>query len=115
MLPERFEKLLNINLLNTLSKAGRLQRDGERLYCDAKILSDIRPVFGPKPTVMPPGAVVTHTLRIGYHEGGDHKEFYVILDADDLEALKNTVTRAEAKDKVLRQLLKTAKLSDLGV
>src|SRR5579864_64932 len=47
----RFEKLLNIDVLNVMSKAAGLQRDGERLYCSAKIISDIRPVFGPKATV----------------------------------------------------------------
>jgi hypothetical protein len=92
-----------------------LQRDGERLYCDAKILSDIRPVFGDKPTVRPVGAVVTHTLRIGYHLGGDHREFHIILDVQDLEALKVAVDRAQAKDKTLRALLKDIKLPDLGI
>jgi hypothetical protein len=111
----RFEKLLNIDALNTLSKAGRLQRDGERLYCDAKILSDIRPVFGAKATARPVGAVVSHTLRIGYHKGGKHKEIHIILDAEGLKQLKTTIGRAEAKDKTLRELLKETRLPDLGV
>lgn len=111
----RFERLLNIEAFNTLSKAERLQRDGERLYCDAKILSDIRPVFGAKPTARPPGAVITHTLRIGYHEGGDHKVFHVVLDAEDLEALQDVIIRAGAKDNALRKLLSEAKISNLGI
>ena len=32
-LRERFEKLLNIDTLKIVSKAARLQSDGERLYC----------------------------------------------------------------------------------
>jgi hypothetical protein len=63
------DKLLNIETLRTVSKAARLQRDGERLYCEAKVLSDIRPVFGENPLDPPLGAVLTNTLRIGYHGG----------------------------------------------
>jgi hypothetical protein len=110
----RLGRLLGIAAFNTLAKAGRLQRHGERLYCDSQILSDIRPVFGPNPTARPVGAVITHTLKLGYHKGGDHKEFFVILESDDLMALDEVVTRALAKDKALRDLLADAKLPDLG-
>ncbi|SRR5258708_1710439 len=111
----KFEKLLNIDTFNLLSKAKRLQRDGERLYCDAKIISDIRPVFGAKPTARPRGAVVTHMLKLGYHEGSDHKEFHVILDYIDLEVLSDVIGRAQAKDKTLRDLLNATRLPVLGV
>jgi hypothetical protein len=111
----KFEKLLNIDTFNLLSKAKRLQRDGERLYCDAKIISDIRPVFGAKPTTRPNGAVVTHTLKLGYHEGGEHKEFHIILDCIDLEGLSDVIGRAQAKDRTLRDLLKSTRLPVLGV
>jgi hypothetical protein len=113
-LRSRLEKLLDIEAFKTIAKAGRLQRNGERLYCDSKILSDIRPVFGSAPTARPVGAVVSHTLKVGYHEGSEHKEFYVILDLDDLEALNEVVTRALAKGKTLRDLLADAKLPNLG-
>lgn len=111
----KFEGLLNIDTFNSLSKAKRLQRDGERLYCDAKIISDIRPVFRAEPTERPLGAVVTHTLKLGFHEGGNHKEFHVILDAVDLDMLADVVSRAQEKDSTLRDLLKSAKLADMGV
>jgi hypothetical protein len=113
-LESQLEKLLNIDTLTTIAKAARLQRDGERLYCEAKILSDIRPVFGAEPTVRPAGAVLIHTLKIGYHEGRDHREFHLALDSDDLEALGAVVRRAQAKDKTLRDLLKKSKLPNLG-
>jgi hypothetical protein len=114
-LREKFAKLLDIGIFNLLSKAKRLQRDGERLYCDAKIISDIRPVFGAKPTDRPTGAVVTHTLKLGYHEGGEHKEFHIILDLVDLDLLTSIVNRALAKDTTLRGLLKEMRCPDLGV
>jgi hypothetical protein len=112
---QRLDKLLGIEAFKTIAKAGRLQRQGERLFCSSRILSDVRPVFGPRPTQRPVGAVVTHTLRLGYHEGSEHKEFFVILDSDDLIEMSEVVTRAMAKDRTLRELLSSAKLPDLGV
>ncbi len=107
------DRLLNIETLNTIAKAARLLRDGERLYCSGKILSDIRPVFGQDPAARPNGAVITHTLKIGYHEGSGHVEFHVVLDSADLLALAEVVKRAEIKDQTLRDLLKSANLPDL--
>src|SRR5713101_238873 len=102
-LRKKFEKLLNNETFNLLSKAKRLQRDGERLYCDAKIISDMRPVFSEEPTIRPTGAVVTHTLKIVYHKGeGAHGECHIILDSIDLDALGSIITRAQAKDRTLR-------------
>ncbi len=111
----KFTRLLNIETFNALAKAKRLQRDGERLYCDAKVVSDIRPVFGSRPTSLPVGAVVTHSLKLGYHESGEHKEFNVILDRIDLDLLVDVIGRAKAKDTTLRALLKETRLPDLGV
>ena len=111
----KFEKLLSVETFNLLSKAKRLQRDGERLYCEAKIVSDIRPVFGAKPTVRPLGAVLTHTLKLAYHELGDHKEFQIVLDGIDLGLLADAIHRALQKDETLRALLKEMRLPDLGV
>ena len=110
----RFKKLLSINTLTAISKAARLQRDGERLYCESKIMSDIRPVFGPDPSESPVGAVLTHTLKLVYHLGKEHKEFHVVLDSDDLESLKDVIIRARFKDKSLRNLLDRTKLPNLG-
>jgi hypothetical protein len=106
----RFEsimkRLMDIEPLKIVAKAFRLQRDGERLFCTAKVLSDIRPVFSEDPTSAPRGAVLTHTLNLGYHEGRGHREFHVILDSRDLEELSDVIARAQAKDKTLRETLK---------
>ena len=109
-LRSNLDRLMSIDSLNTIAKAARLQRDGERLYCTGKILSDIRSVFGKDPAARPLGAVLTHTLKVGYHEGSEHREFHVVLDSDDLEELSEVVQRAKVKDKTLRQLLRSIKL-----
>ncbi len=114
-LRERFERLLSIGRLKALSKAFRLQREGERLYCEAKVLSDMRPVFEGDGSIRPDHAVITHTLKIEYHEGAEHREFFVVLDNEDLVALRGVIERATLKDATLRRLLKEANLQDLGL
>jgi hypothetical protein len=111
---ERFRRFLSIDRLSALSKAYRLQRDGERIYCEAKILSDIRPVFGSEVSAKPNGAVVTHALKLTYHEGRDHGEVFVVMDSEDLTALRSVIDRAQVKDTTLRNLMKEIDLEDLG-
>jgi hypothetical protein len=111
---ERFQRLLSIDRLSALSKAYRLQREGERIYCEATILSDIRPVFGSEVSATPHGAVVTHTLKLDYHGGRDHKEFFIVMDGEDLKALRSVIDRAQIKDTTLRNLMKDTNLEDLG-
>jgi hypothetical protein len=113
-LQARFKKLLSISTLTAISKAARLQRDGERLYCESKIVSDVRPVFGSDPTASPVGAVLIHTLKLVYHLGKEHKEFHVVLDSEDLEALNDVIIRARFKDRSLRNFLNRSKLPNLG-
>lgn len=107
-------RLLGVSNLRIAAKAHRLQRAGERLYCDAKILSDIRPVFDEDVKTVPTGAVVGHTLRLGYHERGNHKDFFVVLDSADLEKLRTVIERAESKNKTLLKLLEGSGLKGLG-
>ncbi|MGA2596584.1 MAG: hypothetical protein ABSH09_06275 [Bryobacteraceae bacterium] len=112
---KRFHLLLNVRTLNVLSKAIRLQRDGEHLFCDAKIISDIRPVFGDNLSEGPISAVITHTLKLAYHEGGDHKEFFIVLDQQDLISLFEIIDRAHEKDEALVRLLQKSGVPRLGI
>ena len=79
------------------------------VFCNARILSDIRPVFA-ESADSASAAVVIHNLQIGFHEGGTgpHKEFYVALDTGDLRKLKELIVRAEKKDIALQTMLKSS-------
>lgn len=112
---DRFERLLNIETLESLSKAVVLQRDGERIYCGSRVLTDIRPVFGRKDDSSPLAAVITHTLKISYHEAGKHKEVYCVLDEEDLQDLRTAIERAEAKAHTIDEYLSKINLVRLGI
>lgn len=111
----RLKGLLNIDTLKSFSKGIGLQRDEERLYCESKIVSAIRPVFANDPKSPPVGAVISHTLKISYHEGNEHRDFFVVLDKSDLDSLKSVIERAHSKAKTLTDFLKVANLPDLGM
>jgi len=111
----RLGKVLSVESLVSLGKAINLQRAGERIYCDSRIISDIRPVFGKDIEVEPVGAVVIHTLKVGYHEGDKHKEFFIILDDEDLVSLREDVDRAISKSNALGRLLIRADVPKLGI
>lgn len=55
--------------------------------------------------------VVVHLLKLGYHSAAErHQEFFVSLDSDDLQTLRNLIDRAEAKAKSLKTSLRGIRL-----
>ena len=116
-LRETFRRLLNIDTLNALTKAIKLQRDGERIYCDSRIITDIRPVFSGEVSDAPSSAVIRHTLKIGYHRDGDgpHQTFYVAMDETDLHSLIEDIGRAIEKSETLTKVLKEGQIARLGI
>ncbi len=115
--PERLEqfrrnlsRLLADENLVIASKVIYLRQDYEHMYCRARILTDVRPVYGEDRTAPPAAAVVVHILQLVYHEGGSTKEIHVALREDSIAALKIQLARAEEKEKSLKALLETAKV-----
>lgn len=100
------KRLLVLNgKLSIVSKAAGILSDHERAYCDSRILTDIRPVFGSDITVTPSASLIVHMLKIGYHEGGVHKEFYVALDTADIRELQEVLDRASEKAETLKDFI----------
>jgi hypothetical protein len=92
--------------LGVTSKALDVMREHERTFCNARIISDVRPIFA-NTTKKAAAAVIVHNLRIGYHESASkaHKEFYVALDAQDIQKLKEVIARAEEKTEALQAIV----------
>lgn len=109
----RVSRLLSLNTVVISSKVERLRLDYHHTFHDATILSDIRPIFN-QPEERPIGCAIAHTLEIEYHEEGEHKEFYVVLDDNDIKKMKRIIQRAELKALSLKSLLKSCGLPDLS-
>lgn len=89
--------------------------DYDRVFRDARILTDIRPVFGMDPTAGPLAGIVIHTLRIDYHEAGDHPSFHVALDTGDLRRPWELVERAIKKEASLKTEIEKTSMKYLEV
>jgi hypothetical protein len=109
----KLTSLLGLNTLERASKIEQLKADHHSIFYDAKILTDLRPVFD-QPTEQPIGAIVTDTLKITFHECGEHRELYFALDAEDVLTLKKIADRATEKVLSLQALLKSKNLPDFS-
>lgn len=100
--------LLGAESLDIAARAIDLLYEHERtIHGLARVLTDVRPVFGVNPEDPPRGAVVTHTLKVSYHEGArrEIKEFFIALDTDQLDELIGVLARASLKAESLKRFL----------
>lgn len=110
---QKIAKLLSIDAVGLISKAEQLRSDYERTFHDAKVITDIRPMFTAADK-KPIGAAIAHTLEIEYHSQGQHRQFYVTLDGNDVEKLSRVLQRASNKGLSLQLLIDSAGLTDLS-
>lgn len=108
---ERLVKVLAITPLGIDAKAQSLSTEYERRFCSARILTDARPVYVESPSSRPEAMMITHILRITFHDDtGEMREVYITMDDDDLIILRGLVDRAEAKTKSLRAVFASANI-----
>ncbi len=101
--------------LGVTAKVTDVRREYGHVYCSARILTDIRPVFGEDPTQAPLAGAIVHTLRVTYHETSGHKDFHVALDASDLRELRTLVDRATKKEASLKGEIAKTEMQYLGL
>jgi len=54
-------------------------------------------------------------LKIHFHKGNRHEEFFVALDTNDVRTLRAVLDRAEKKEAALRALLQTSGITYLDM
>ncbi len=112
----RLRSLLSLEeTLGVTAKAHSVYIEHSHVFCTTRIMTDIRFIFADDPDEPPKDAVVLHELRVGYHESGEHRDFFVSLDAEDLARLKEQIERAERKAKTLAGVLSQAGIANLDV
>jgi hypothetical protein len=105
ILPSRLRKLLTLPVFDVAVKAGEVLYDHGRVFSEARILTDVRPVFGKVLDDGPIVAGVVHNLKLVYKEDFQTREFFVTLDDEDLAQLRDVVERALQKQKILKQTI----------
>jgi hypothetical protein len=84
-----------------MAKAMSVITGQDRIFCGARVFSDLRPVFLQSPDEITAAAVI-HTLNLSYHHQGQHKELFIAMNPTDLGKLKQVIERAEKKSGALK-------------
>jgi len=112
-LARRLSRLLQLPSLALAARALDIATEHERAFHDARVVTDIRPVFGPSVPAGPRGALISAMLKIEFHpygtQGSVEAEFFA-LDRADLIRLREVVDRALEKIGSLEQLVASANL-----
>jgi hypothetical protein len=102
---ERVRRLLDLEPVQLASRARDVVTEYERVFHDARVLTDLRPVFGRDAQAGAKAATVVATLKIEAHEGtGPLSEYYFAMDHGDLLRLRAMVDRALAKTAAIKRL-----------
>lgn len=113
-LRSRLGNLLEARPLQVTAKAVSLGYERDNTFIDARIVSDLRPVFTDTVGEGPAAAVIVHHLRVHHFDGTRHETTDFALDSDDLASLRAAVDRAEAKQQTLQQYLSRTKIPYIG-
>jgi len=111
----RLSQLLSIKPIRLTWKAIDVLTQNEKAFLEARILTDMRPVFGDDVSDPPDVVVILHTLKIRYRTGRRTEDIFVALDNKDIKELRAILDRAETKAETLKSSLQTAGLAYLEV
>lgn len=94
------------------AKAGPVMTEHEKIFQDARILTDLRLIFHPDLSERPNAGVIVHMLRLTTRDvlGGQQAQYFA-LDANDIRFLKQLLDRAMKKEETLRTLMNSATVS----
>ena len=70
---KNLKRLLTIRQLSMIAKARSLHIDHANVFCSARVITDLRPVFDADVGEEPTDFVVVHTLKLGFHLSEAHE------------------------------------------
>jgi len=109
---QRLNQLLRIDALTVATKATVLRQENERNVCSIRIITDARPIYADGPSGPPAAMVITHTMKVSYHEGagGNLSDIYLSFGSAEIAEIRAALDRAEAKAKSLRDVFATTQI-----
>ena len=107
----RIEGLLECEAIRLQSKALAIGATHERIFANAQVITDLRPIFNEdiNQSPDPEAAQLSHTLSLHFiSSDGSHDNFYIALDDDDILTMQQVLERAAIKSRSLRQFLQAS-------
>ncbi len=120
--PEQWQTILASRLrallkpsgsLTVVTRAESLVKENLRSFHGAKIITDIRPIFGPSSGEEPLAFTTVHSLKLVYLEEHHLKDFFVVLNKQDLLTIQRVVARALEKESSIATAIGNAGLTIL--
>ncbi|SRR5258706_4763304 len=116
LLRDRISEILTLDhSLGIVAKSRYIAGQHERLFIETRIFTELRPIFQDDASKPPTAGFILHKLRINYFESGRSREFFVTMDATDIEKLRQALSRADQKAESLRLLLNTTPMKILEI
>jgi len=110
---QRLTTLLSVESLLYPTKGPTVMLAHEYVFRHARIITDIRPIFGSDIRTHPSVAMLVHTLELTCQQGDNVRNFYVAMDKDDVNLLKEVSHRALLKADNLRSVLQQAGMTTI--
>jgi hypothetical protein len=111
----RLSQLISVDSLRLVAKARSVLMKHAQTFSSARIVSDIRPVFGDAVEDSPVGAVIIHMLNIVYYKSGERQDFVVALDTKDIQLLFDALNRATKKTESLESVITSTSMPYIEV
>lgn len=107
----RISRFLELaDALSVTSKASSVYHAHRSLFYRARVLSDIRTIFGQGASIEPVAGMIVHQLEIDVGEDNAERFRYVAMNIHDLRELRHAVDRAISKEAALRKVVNASGL-----
>lgn len=107
---KKIVEILNSENLLISVKAVGIKFEQDNLFERARIITQILPIFSDDLNQLPKVAMVTHQLGIHYFQDGEHKEFFLRIDEDEIDDFIKTLERAKSKGNSLQKFLENTEV-----
>ena len=107
---KRVVEILNSENLLISVKAVGIKFEQDNLFERARIITQILPIFSDDISQTPKVAMIIHQLGIHYFQDGEHKEFFLRIDEEEIDDLMKILERAKIKGNSLQKFLGTTEV-----
>ncbi|HUB06291.1 MAG TPA: hypothetical protein VMB50_04790 [Myxococcales bacterium] len=100
------KRVLEAEAIVITAKAQTVMVAHQHVFLSARVLTDLRPVFGNDELGRLRAGVVVHTLQLDHLDGGGKRSFFIALDDEDVSKLRAALDRASEKSQLIENGMK---------
>lgn len=104
--------ILACEVLSLVEKARELRIEGVNSIVDARILTDLRPVFPDDPMRPAEAMLVMHTLKLVFRQGNSEQTLCLSLESGALDYFSDLLERAREKERTLLRQVDPLKITN---